>query len=213
MTERGTSSTTKRILFISLFIVPFLIGMALIFMGKGLGTLPTLHKESKGIFYTLPEFQATNFADSSNYTFSHLDSSIFVVILMPKELKSEWGKHIMYASKIFERYNNTKILTVFEEGKSKVWDESPLAFFERYPKWEAVTQDSLLFKETMGLFKTTKDSITGVPPYIIVDKEKHIRAYCDINDLKKVRDVPKMLKILNNQYAPRKIEVTRKTTN
>ena len=211
MTNRGISSSKKRILFISLFIVPFLVGMALIFMGKGLGTLPTLHQTEKGSFYTVPEFTASNFSDSSAYTFSHSDSSIFVVILMPKEINSEWGKHIMYASKIFERYNNTKILTIFEEEKSYTWDENPLSFFNRYEKWEAVTQDSVLFEKTMQLFKNQPDSITKVPPYVIVDKEKHIRAYCDINDLKKARDVPKMLKILNNQYAPRKIEVTRKT--
>jgi len=213
MENRGISSTKKRILFIGLFIVPFLVGMALIFMGKGLGTLPILHKTGNKMYYVVPEFKATHFEDSSIYTFSHLDSSIFIVILMPKEIKSEWGKHIMYASKIFERYNNTKILTIFEEEKEHDWKENPLSFFKRYDKWETVTLDSIRFESAMILFKNKPDSITNVPPYIIVDKEKHIRAYCDINDLKKARDVPKMLKILNNQYAPRKIEVTRKTSN
>ena len=47
MGEQSISSPIKKLLYIGLFIVPFLIAMALIFWAKGLGTLPIMDMNGK----------------------------------------------------------------------------------------------------------------------------------------------------------------------
>lgn len=213
MSEKGLIGNRKRLLFITLFIVPFLVGMALIFMGKGIGTLPILHEESEGEYYVVPEFSGVTF-DSTQFTFSHQDSSIYVIVSMPEDHPEEWEKHIMYVTKIFKRYNNTKVLTIFEgDIHNFEWTESPKSFIDSYEKWLAIGVDSEQFQTIQGYLRNEVDSVTDLPRYVIVDKEKHIRTYCAINDLKQARDIPKLLKILNNQYAPRKVELSQGDRN
>ncbi len=43
MGEQAISSPKKKILYIGLFIVPFLVAIALIYISKGLGTLPIMN--------------------------------------------------------------------------------------------------------------------------------------------------------------------------
>lgn len=218
MSSLGITTNKKRLLFISLFIVPFLVGMALIFMGKGIGTLPYLHEEGEKevngkmvkVYYQIPNFEYKDFNDSL-LTFSKNDSSIFVITLNDKKNSNEWEKHLMYVTKIFERYSNTKILSLYEGNPWDFkWKENPLPYFKQFPKWQTGWLNTNDFNNVTKLLKANPDSLTGLYPYIIVDKEKHIRTYCAINDLKAVRDIPKLLKILNNQYAPRRVTISKK---
>ena len=224
METKGISSKSKKVLFVSLFIVPFLAGMALIFMGKGMGSLPTLHqigsKEVNGktvkTYYTVPDFNYNEFLfqDSSvnKLNFSTQDSSIYLITLHDKKNNTEWEKHLMYITKIFERYSNVKILSIYEGNPNDFkWAENPVPYFKTFPKWIPAWVNSNEFNNIVQLLKTQPDSITGIYPYIIIDKEKHIRTYCDINDLKVARDIPKLLKILHNQYAPRRVKISKKT--
>ena len=48
---------------------------------------------------------------------------------------------------------------------------------------------------------------TNLYDYILIDKDEHIRAFCAINDAKVARDIPKMYKLLSNQYVSRKIDI------
>ena len=215
MEKLPISKSYKRYLLIGLFIVPFFIGMALIFMGKGIGTLPKLHAldAKKKLYYTVPEFYVTNISDHQNFTFSHQDSSIYVVTLHPISNQFNWEKHLMYLTKVMERYNNAKVLTILEGDTALFnWTENPEPFFKKFPKWVVTYTNSGNFEQIKNYLKTEVDSANGLPPYIIVDKEKIIRAYCKINDLKTARDIPKMLKILNNQYAPRNNKVEKRPT-
>lgn len=215
MEKLPISKSYKRYLLIGLFIVPFFIGMALIFMGKGIGTLPKLHAldAKKKLYYTVPEFNVTNLSGHQNFTFSHQDSSIYVVTLHPISNQFNWEKHLMYLTKVMERYNNAKVLTILEGDTAQFnWTENPEPFFKKFPKWVVTYTNSGNFEQIKNYLKTEVDSANGLPPYIIVDKEKIIRAYCKINDLKTARDIPKMLKILNNQYAPRNNKVEKRPT-
>ena len=65
MGEQALSAPKKKILYVGLFIAPFLLAMALIFMAKGLGTLPIMSEDGKWLqlkrknppkYYTIPEF-------------------------------------------------------------------------------------------------------------------------------------------------------------
>ena len=110
-----------------------------------------------------------------------------------------------------DRYRNFKLVSVYENDPSLFnWAENPVPFFNRHPAWSAVWLERDDFSSLVDNLKLYRDSVTNEFPYVIIDKEKHIRTYCPINDLKKSRDVPKLLKILNNQYVPKKIELTEK---
>lgn len=218
MEGKGITTFKKRLLFISLFIVPFLAGMALIFVGKGIGSLPTLHKtnmvevDGKLVqqFYQVPDFSANTF-EGGEYEFSRNDSSLFVLCLFEEERSEVWEKHLSYMSMILARYENVKLVSVFEnDPKLFSWGEDPVPFFNRHERWEAVWLGHSDFKALTSSLKLYRDTTTNCFPYVILDKEKHIRTYCPINDLKKARDVPKLLKILNNQYVAKKVELTAK---
>lgn len=216
MEKLPISKSNKRFLFIGLFIVPFFIGMALIFMGKGIGTLPKLHavEGKKKVYYTVPNFAVTKLENNKEFIFSNLDSSIYVITLHPLSNQFNWEKHLVYLTKVMERYNNTKVLTIFEGDTNQFnWSENPEPYIKKFPKWEVAYTNSTNFEQIKNYLKVKNDSITGIPPYVIVDKEKIIRAYCAINDLKTARDIPKMLKILNNQYAPRNHKVEKRPSN
>ena len=218
MENKGITTFRKRLLFISLFIVPFLAGMALIFIGKGVGSLPVLHETGTSVvdgkeapqYYQVSDFSALKF-DGSTYSFSRKDSSIYLLCLFEEETQKDWEKHLSYMSKIVDRYRNFKLLSVYENSPSLFnWAEDPVPFFNRHPAWSAVWLERADFSSLVDNLKLYRDSVTNEFPYVIIDKEKHIRTYCPIDDLKKSRDVPKLLKILNNQYVPKKIELTEK---
>ena len=105
MENKGTSTFKRRLLFISLFIVPFLAGMALIFIGKGVGSLPVLHETGTVVvdgkevtqYYQVSDFSASKF-DGSSYSFSHQDSSIYLLCLFEEEKQEDWEKHLSYMS-------------------------------------------------------------------------------------------------------------------
>jgi hypothetical protein len=218
MKDKGLTTFKRRLLFISLFIVPFLAGMALIFIGKGIGSLPILHKvepiivegEKVDQYYQVANFSANTF-DGKPYVFSNEDSSLFLLCLFEEEKNEDWEEQLSYMSKIVDRYRNFKLLSIYENDPALFdWAEDPVPFFDRHPAWEALwlTRDN--FESLVENLKLYRDTVTKVMPYVIIDKEKHIRTYCPIDDLKKSRDVPKLLKILNNQYVAKKIELTAK---
>ena len=211
----SSRKTGKRILLITLFVVPFLIGMALIFMGKGIGTLPFLFPEGKegrkSVYYTLPQIELKE-RNGVHHQLSPQDSVIRLFCLFHKESKSEWGKHLMYVSKIVARYQNMEVWTIYEGPYLKVdWEEDPSAFIAEHKIWKAAFISTDEFEALKTALKAEVDSNTQIYPYVIVDKEHHIRAFCPINDLKQARDVPKMMKILNNQYAPRNAKLEKKS--
>jgi hypothetical protein len=218
MENKGITPFKKRLLFISLFIVPFLAGMALIFIGKDIGNLPILHKtgtvlvDGKSVdqHYQLSEFDAKTF-EGTNYKFSYQDSSLFLICLFEEEKQKQWEEQLSYMSKIVDRYSNFKLLSVYEnDPKLFSWGEDPVPFFKRHNGWNAVWMNEDEFGSLVSNLKLYRDSITDAFPYVIIDKEKHIRTYCPIDDLKKSRDVPKLLKILNNEYVPKRIKLTNK---
>lgn len=213
MEEIESSSTSrKRILFIILFIVPFLVGMALIFMGKGLGDLPTLHplsssEKSSDSYYAIPNLTTQNYR-GEQFEISTGDSAIKLFCVFSREDKKEWSKHLMYISKIIGRYKNAKVYSIYEGPYSdEDWKESPIQFIASHECWNACFAPKDKFNELIQSLKLYRDNETGIYPYVIVDKASHIRAYCPINDLKVARDVPNMLKILNNQYVPRRKKI------
>ena len=210
----SAKSTGKRILLVTLFVVPFLAGMALIFMGKGIGTLPFLHpivaEDEESKFYTVPELKLTN-RSGEVITLSPKDSVIRLFCLFDRLNQLEWGKHLMYVSKIVSRYNNMEVWSVYEGFfNPEDWTEDPSDFIAQQNIWSSSFLEVEQFEKVRSALKLHKDSLTKFYPYVIVDKEHHIRAYCPINDLKQARDVPKMMKILNNQYAPRKPQLEKK---
>ena len=220
MKKKGLTVLQKRLLFLSLFIVPFLVGMALIFVGKGIGSLPILHQTGVKIVkgkevkqhHQVPDFTAHHF-DGSSYRFSDQDSSIFLFCLFEEKKQEDWEKHLSYMSKILQRYSNCKLLSVYENDPNLFeWGEDPLPFIQRHPTWQALWLEKTQFAQLVQNLKLYEDSITQCMPYVLVDKAKHIRTYCPINDIKKARDVPKLLKILNNQYVQKKIKLTGKPT-
>ncbi|MFT6716903.1 MAG: hypothetical protein ACJA0Q_001551 [Saprospiraceae bacterium] len=220
MENKGITTFMKRILFISLFIVPFLLGMALIFISKGIGSLPVLHEKGTTLLEgkeVMQHYQVSNFTanrfDGTLYTFSRKDSSIFLLCLFEEQKQSNWEEQLSYMSKIVDRYQNFKLLSVYENDPSLFnWAEDPVPFFNRHPAWGALWLEKDDFESLVTNLKLYRDSTTNTFPYVIIDKEKYIRTYCPIDDLKKSRDVPKLLKILNNQYVPKKIELTKKPT-
>lgn len=216
MEEKSLSSTRKRVLYIGLFIVPFLAAMALIFLGKGIGTLPILGEDGSwkqlsvkhpDQYYTVPEIAFHDF-NGNDFSLNHQDSTIAVVMFLHKERLDEWEKHIMYATKIMKHYSNTDVYTIFESDSLKHdWTEDPREFFKLYPKWKPGFATSKEFEFALSATQCVQDSANGMYKYVIIDKERHIRAYLPINDLKAAKDISKMLKILNNQYAPRKLDI------
>lgn len=212
MGEIESSVSRKRILFIVLFIVPFLAGMALIFMGKGLGNLPTLHpiqnSNSDSItYYTVPDLLTQNFKGEL-FRISASDSSIKLFCVFSQHEKEEWPKHLMYISKIIGRYKNAKVFSIYEGKYNEAdWKESPIQFITSHQIWSACFVEGEEFNKVVDGLKLERDPESGIYPYVIVDKANHIRVYCPINDLKVARDVPNMLKILNNQYVPRRQKI------
>lgn len=219
MGEQPLSSPKKRILYIGLFIVPFFLAMALIFMGKGLGTLPIMNEQGKFVefkvknpeaYYTIPEFTLKGFFKDS-VRFQHQDSSLYLLTLFPASNVKEWSKHMMYiGGKIIPRATNVKVISVFEDDfEMKNWEESPKEYVEKQSdSWDMAHATPIEFQTLMNNLKLSINDSVGLPDYVLVDREGHIRAHCTINDAKVARDIPKMFKLLNNQYVPRKLDIT-----
>ena len=110
---------------------------------------------------------------------------------------------------IIKRANNVKVISIFEgDPEMKVWEESPIEYANSVSiKWNLAHADSEKFNRIKDDLKLTLNDSTGVFDYVLVDKDEHIRAHCTINDAKIARDIPKMYKLLSNQYAPRKLDI------
>jgi len=218
MGEQGLSAPKKKILYVGLFIAPFLLAMALIFMAKGLGTLPIMGEDGKWLqlkrknppkYYTVPEFTVNNF-EGNPICFKHEDSIIYLITILPNSKPEEWSKHILYiGEKIIPRANNVRVISFFEgNAENDLWEEDPLPYIKnKSKKWDVAYIDHTQFDEFLLTFKTEVNDSTGIPPFVLLDKEEHIRAHCDINDAKVSRDIPKMFKLLSNQYVSGKLDI------
>ena len=100
MGENKISSPKKKLLYVGLFIVPFLVAMALIFVSKGLGTLPIMDMNGKFVqlkhknpppYYTVPEFSLRTFTGDT-LTFNHEDSILYMITMFPKKQFKRVGK-------------------------------------------------------------------------------------------------------------------------
>lgn len=218
MGEQPLSSPLKKALYLGLFIVPFLIAMALIFTSKGLGTLPIMDMSGKFVqlkykkpppYYTVPEFKLATFTGDTVH-FKHQDSILYMITLFQKENSTEWEKHLMYiGDKIIKRANNVKVISIYEDDPSmKIWTESPNRYVESISdKWFLAHATPVEFERIKTELKLSINDSTNLYDYVMIDKDEHIRAYCSINDAKVARDIPKMFKLLSNQYAPRKLDI------
>ena len=218
MGEKALSSPKKKLLYIGLFIVPFLVAMALIYTSVNLGTLPIMDREGKFVtfkhktskeYYRIPEFSLPTFKGDSVH-FNHKDSILYMISLFHKENKKEWDKHVLYiGNKIIKRANNIKVICIFEnDSNMKSWKESPLKYVESVSeKWHLAHASINKFEKIRKHLKLSLNDSTQMYDYVLVDKDEHIRAHCSINDAKVARDIPKMFKLLNNQYVPRKLDI------
>lgn len=218
MGDQAISTPKKKILYVGLFIVPFLVAMALIFMGKGLGTLPImgddgtwlqLKRKNPPIYYTIPEFELTDF-EGNPLRFQHADSILYLLTVLPKSKPKEWSKHILYiGEKIVPRATNVRVISLFEGShENNAWEEDPIPYIKtKSDKWSLAYVNQFQFNSFLEMFKTSINDSTGVVPYVLVDKDEHIRGHCDINDAKISRDIPKMFKLLSNQYVSGKLDI------
>ncbi|MBL56446.1 MAG: hypothetical protein CMP61_04580 [Flavobacteriales bacterium] len=218
MGENKISSPKKKLLYVGLFIVPFLVAMALIFVSKGLGTLPIMDMNGKFVqlkhknpppYYTVPEFSLPTFTGDT-LTFNHEDSILYMITMFPKNNSKEWEKHLMYiGEKIIKRANNVRVIGIYEDDyELKMWSESPLEYVQSVSdKWFMTHASTSEFEKIKASLKLELNDSTNLYDYVMIDKDEHIRAYCSINDAKVARDIPKMFKILSNQYVPRKFDI------
>jgi len=218
MGEKKLSSPKKKILYIGLFIVPFLIAMALIFTSKGLGTLPIMDMNGKFVqlkyknpplYYTVPEFSLPSFSGDT-VDFKHQDSILYMITMFQKSNTKEWEKHLMYiGEKIIKRANNVKVISIYEDDpEMKVWKESPNDYVKSISdKWFMAHATPQEFQKIKTDLKLELNDSTNLYDYVLIDKDEHIRAFCTINDAKIARDIPKMFKLLSNQYVPRKLDI------
>ncbi len=218
MGEQQISSPKKKLLYIGLFIVPFLVAMALIFTSKGLGTLPIMDMNGKFVqlkykkpppYYKVPEFKLPLFIGDT-VSFNHEDSILYMITLFNKNNPKEWEKHLMYiGEKIIKRANNVKVISIYEDDpEMTIWTESPNKYVESISdKWYMAHATPSEFEKIKSYLKLSINDSTKLYDYVLIDKDEHIRAYCSINDAKVARDIPKMFKLLSNQYVPRKIDI------
>ena len=218
MVEKRISSPKKKILYVTLFIVPFLIAMGLIYISVNLGTLPIMNSEGKFVklkyknppkYYTIPEFSLPTFSGDTVH-FRHQDSILYMLTMFHKENIAEWEKHVLYiGNKIIKRANNIKVISIFEDDSTmSIWKESPIEYVRSVSdKWYLAHASKNEFEKIKQNLKLSLNDSTQMYDYVLVDKDEHIRAHCAINDAKVARDIPKMFKLLNNQYVPRKLDI------
>ena len=218
MGDQALSPPKKKVLYIGLFIAPFLLAMALIFMGKGLGTLPImgeggewlqLKRKNPPKYYTVPEFKLNDF-EGELVHFKHSDSILYLLTILPKSKPEEWSKHLLYVGdKIIPRATNVRVISLFEGShENNMWKEDPIPYTKtKSDKWSLAYVNQDQFNEYLSMFRISINDSTGIPPYVLVDKDEHIRAFCDINDAKIARDIPKMFKLLSNQYVSGKLDI------
>jgi hypothetical protein len=205
------SGSKKRILFIGLFVVPFLIAMALIFYGKGMGQLPKYYQEESvnkngektKEYYSAP---LQSFPDAFNSFQSMSDSASYVICLFPDSLKDRWDKQLLYIERILVQHKGAHVASFFEEdslGKLLWPTANPQEFIAAQPLWETYKVPQSAWNKLCNDFKIVPKEIKNLyfPPYIILDKRRRIRSMVPLTGLKDVKEITGRLKRLNNEYA------------
>jgi len=216
------SGSRKRILFIGLFVVPFLIAMALIFYGKGMGQLPKYFAEEKVDkngdkikgYYSAPlEKFSSAFNDSLQ---SMSDSTTYVISFFPDSLKDRWNKHLLYIERILVQHKGARVASFFEEDSSGkiTWPTAdPQKFIAAQPLWQTFKVPKSSWDKLYNDFKISHneiDSMLYFPPYVIIDKQRRIRSMVPVTGLKDVKEITGRLKRLNNEYAAIKKTIEQK---
>ncbi len=211
----------KRLLFIGLFIVPFLIAMALIFYGKTIHPLPKYFEkkitnakgEKVSVFYSVPLKPYKNIFTGKTQKMSN--SSTYIVVFFTKEKRKMWAEQILFISKILDQHKGAKAACFFEEDSSGVvkWtSDSPEKFIKSFNNWENYQVADSTLDQLYADFKLTRKEVNTMhfPPYVIIDRSQIIRAMVTVTDLKATREVVSRLKRLSNEYASEKKVIERK---
>ena len=209
------SGPKKRILFIGLFVVPFLIAMALIFYGKGMGQLPKYFEQEgssdKGskskVYYSAPLQQFESAFSDTLQVMS--DSTSYVICLFPDSLKERWNKHLLYIERILVQHKGARVATFFEEDSANriSWPiADPQNFIDAQPLWQTFKVPRSAWNKLCSDFKIVPTEIKDLyfPPYIILDKQRRVRSMVPVVGLKDVKEITGRLKRLNNEYAAAK---------
>ena len=216
------SGSKKRILFIGLFVVPFLIAMALIFYGKGMGQLPKYYEEEitgkngekTKSYYSAPIEQFPSAFNDSLQSMS--DSTTYVITFFPDSLKDRWDKHLLYIERILVQHKGARVASFFEEdslGKVHWPTADPQNFIAAQPLWQTFKVPEFQWDKLYRDFKISHaelDSMLYFPPYIIVDRQRRIRSMVPVTGLKDVKEITGRLKRLNNEYAAVKKTIEQK---
>ncbi len=204
----------KRVLFIGLFIVPFLIAMALIFYGKSVDGLPKFYgnKETKEYFH--PKLYCGSDI-SSPIQNCMKEKTTYVVTFFPQKDKDQWEKQLLFAGELAERQKGADIVSFFEPdsaGKITWTGGNPAEYLKKFPQWKTIQIESSEWDSLYANYKLKTKEVDSLffPPYIIVDRDNIIRGMVTITDLKATREVTARLKRLNNEYASEKKEIIRK---
>jgi hypothetical protein len=204
----------KRFLFIGLFIVPFLIAMALIFYGKSVDGLPKFYKVENTKDYFHPKLRCGKDISTSAQNCMK-ENTTYVITFFPQKDKDQWEKQLLFVGELADRQKGANIVSFFEPDSSgKVtWNEgNPAKFLEKYPQWKTLQIQSNEWDSLYANYKLKTKEVDSLffPPYIIVDRDNIIRGMVTITDLKATREITARLKRLNNEYASEKKEIIRK---
>ncbi|MCX6183223.1 MAG: hypothetical protein NT150_15025 [Bacteroidetes bacterium] len=194
--------------------------MALIFYGKGMGQLPKYYQEevtdangekTKGYYSAPLEKFPSAFNDSLQ---SMSDSTTYVITFFPDSLKDRWDKHLLYIERILVAHKGARIASFFEEdstGKLTWPTASPKDFIAAQPLWQTFKVPHSQWNKLYNDFKlseaeldtTLRKYYTNVyfPPYVIIDRQRRIRAMFPFTGLKDAKEITGRLKRLNNEYA------------
>lgn len=203
--------------------MPFLFAVALLFIGlNSIGHLKTYHpidvvthqlpdgKEViDTVYHEVKSFQLKPYQQDS--IIFPADSSNLIIGFFNVDSMKHNRKQFSYVSNLIERYSGIEVHCVFSI------DESDLSN-------HLIKDDLKLFNDVKSLHLYTlppnelnnvKKGITpdGKPLgfYTLVDQNKHVRGYFDIEELKKVREIVNHLKVLDAEfYEIEKKEIVQK---
>jgi hypothetical protein len=204
----------KRVLFIGLFIVPFLIAMALIFYGKSVDGLPKFYKNEQTKEYYHPQLFCSEPIIAGAKQCMKTNTT-YVITFFPQKFKEQWEKQLLFVGEIADRQKGANIVSFFEpDSAGKVlWAQgNPTDYLKKYPHWQTLKLPNNSWDSLYNNYKLKTAEVDSLffPPYIIVDRDNIIRGMVTITDLKATREVTARLKRLFNEYASEKKEIIRK---
>lgn len=204
----------KRILFIGLFIVPFLIAMALILYGKSVDGLPKFYKNENTKEYYHPALLCGKDISTSAQNCMK-ENTTYVITFFPQKDKDQWEKQLLFVGELADRQKGADIISFFEPdsaGKVSWPNGNPSDYLKKFPQWKIIQIESTQWDSLYANYQLKTKEVDSLffPPYIIVDRDNIVRGMVTITDLKATREITARLKRLNNEYASEKKEIIRK---